>query len=210
MGDPSRVALSRDRIAATALAMTDEVGLDGLSMRKLGSALGVEAMSLYHYVKNKADLCDAMIDLVFHEVTLPDDIPDDDWETAFRQGLTTFNDVLVRHPAALNLVIDRSARSGRALKTLMWAYGRLAAVGLDPEDAHKAFQFAASFVIGHRVLTLGSSAGTSAQIDSGPDDVSLEQVAEFIAQRDAVSTQEEFKSGLDAVIAGLRAAYNLP
>ena len=40
-------------------------------MRKLGQALGVEAMSLYNHVASRGDLLDGMIDLVFSEIGLP-------------------------------------------------------------------------------------------------------------------------------------------
>jgi AcrR family transcriptional regulator len=52
-------------------------------MRKLGEAVGVEAMSLYHHVVNKDDLLDGMIDVVFGEIALPSDC--DDWKRAMRQ-----------------------------------------------------------------------------------------------------------------------------
>jgi AcrR family transcriptional regulator len=48
-------------------------------MRKLGQALGVEAMSLYYHVANKDALLDGMVDLVFAEIELPTGT---DWETA--------------------------------------------------------------------------------------------------------------------------------
>ena len=40
-------------------------------MRKLGDAVGVEAMSLYNHIASKEDLLDGMIDLVFSEIELP-------------------------------------------------------------------------------------------------------------------------------------------
>src|SRR5438105_13507366 len=52
--------LSRERICREALALVDEEGLEALSMRRLGARLGVEAMSLYNHVRNKADLLDAL------------------------------------------------------------------------------------------------------------------------------------------------------
>ena len=52
-------------------------------MRKLGEALGVEAMSLYNHVANKDDLLDGMIDVVFSEIDLP--AGGGDWKTAMRQ-----------------------------------------------------------------------------------------------------------------------------
>ena len=55
-----------------AVAFADQHGLESLSMRKLGEALGVEAMSLYNHVANKDALLDGMIDAVFAEIDVPD------------------------------------------------------------------------------------------------------------------------------------------
>ena len=54
-----------------AVAFADERGIASLSMRKLGEALGVEAMSLYNHVANKSELLDGMVDVVFGEIDLP-------------------------------------------------------------------------------------------------------------------------------------------
>ena len=66
-----------------AVALADENGIGSLSMRKLGEALGVEAMSLYNQVANRGDLLDGMIDLVFGEIGLPSGGAG--WKTAMRQ-----------------------------------------------------------------------------------------------------------------------------
>ena len=66
-----RTPLNRDRVLLAALALADASGIDSLSMRKLGEAVGVEAMSLYNHVPSKADLLDGLIDLVFSEIELP-------------------------------------------------------------------------------------------------------------------------------------------
>ena len=51
--------------------MADAGGIESVSMRKLGEAVGVEAMSLYNHVPGKAELLDGLIDLVFCEIELP-------------------------------------------------------------------------------------------------------------------------------------------
>ena len=66
-----RPRLSRDRVLAAAVTLADEGGIDSVTMRRLGDALGVEAMSLYNHVANKGDLLDGMIDVVFAEIDLP-------------------------------------------------------------------------------------------------------------------------------------------
>src|SRR5256885_469309 len=53
-------SLSRESVCREALALVDEEGLEALSMRRLGTRLHVEAMSLYKHVRDKADLLDAL------------------------------------------------------------------------------------------------------------------------------------------------------
>ena len=52
------MSLSRDQIIQTAIALADARGIEAVSMRSIADKLGVRAMSLYHYVKNKAELLD--------------------------------------------------------------------------------------------------------------------------------------------------------
>ena len=58
----ARVPLDRDRIVAAAIEFIETDGLAGLTMRRLGERLGVEAMSLYRYVPGKEDLLDAVVE----------------------------------------------------------------------------------------------------------------------------------------------------
>ena len=64
----SGAGLSRRRVVLEAIRLADQEGIEGLSMRRLAGALGAGAMSLYHYVKSRDELLDAMIDLVFEEI----------------------------------------------------------------------------------------------------------------------------------------------
>ena len=63
-GRGERVGLSRQQILDAALGLVDRDGLKGLTMRSLGQELGVEAMTLYHYVPNKDALLDGLVDLL--------------------------------------------------------------------------------------------------------------------------------------------------
>jgi len=63
--------LSRGRIIDAALAQVERHGLEALTMRKLGEALGVEAMSLYHFFPGKQHLVDALVDAAIASVEFP-------------------------------------------------------------------------------------------------------------------------------------------
>jgi AcrR family transcriptional regulator len=69
------VGLEREGVVRTALRLLDEVGLDGLTVRKLASELGVQAPALYWHFQNKQELLDEMATTVFadavHEFGLP-------------------------------------------------------------------------------------------------------------------------------------------
>ena len=72
-GQGERAGLSRGLVLDAAVALVDSDGLDRLSMRRLGAALGVEAMTLYHYVPNKAALLDGLVEWVLqHSATASD------------------------------------------------------------------------------------------------------------------------------------------
>src|SRR3954454_20092297 len=102
---PPRERLSRERVLTAAIALADASGLNALTMRKLGEALSVEAMSLYKYVANKSDLLDAMVDVVFSEIELP--TADGAWRSAMHQRANSVREVLGRHQWAIGLLESR-------------------------------------------------------------------------------------------------------
>jgi AcrR family transcriptional regulator len=98
--------LSKERVLRQALALADSEGIEALSMRRLGQGLNAGAMSLYHHVKNKEELLDGMVDLVFAEIELPESR--DDWQTAMRGRAVSAREVLARHPWAITLMASRT------------------------------------------------------------------------------------------------------
>ena len=54
------MALDRETVIRTALRVLDEVGLDGLTLRRIAAELNVQAPALYWHFKNKRDLLDDM------------------------------------------------------------------------------------------------------------------------------------------------------
>ena len=108
---PREVPLSKQRVVVEAIRLADREGVDGLSMRRLAGALGAGAMSLYHYVANKEELLDAMIDVVFEEIELPPE--ETDWQSAMRQRAVSARQVLARHPWAIGLMESRTIAGAR-------------------------------------------------------------------------------------------------
>lgn len=103
----SDTGLSKQRVVAEAVLLADREGVARLSMRRLAGLLDAGAMSLYHYVANKDELLDAMIDIVFEEIELPPE--ETDWQSAMRRRAVSARQVLARHPWAIGLLESRTS-----------------------------------------------------------------------------------------------------
>jgi AcrR family transcriptional regulator len=140
-----RVPLSRDRILGTAVELADEHGLEWLSMRKLGQALGVEAMALYYYVPSKEALVDGMIDLVFAEIEIP---VGGDWKAAMRGRAVSVREVLGRHRWANGLMESRSTPGPANLRHHDAVIGCLRRAGFPIVLVAHAYAVLDSFIYG--------------------------------------------------------------
>lgn len=102
---PSDV-LSREQIVQAALELLDADGVEGLSMRKLGTRLGSGATSLYWYVKNKDDLVNVAVDEAMGEIELPDPAQAG-WREAAMITARSMRAVLLRHPWLALTIVSR-------------------------------------------------------------------------------------------------------
>jgi len=109
-----RVPLSRDRVLRGALAVADSGGLGSLTIRSLAHELGVKPMSVYHYVANKDEIVDGIVDLVFSEIDLP--TTGGDWRTEIRRRATSARAVLRRHSWAIGLMESRTSPGPATLR----------------------------------------------------------------------------------------------
>jgi len=96
--------LSREKIAAAAIAIADEEGIASVSMRRIAQELGVGTMSLYYYVRTKGDLIAAMDDAIMAEVVAPS-LPTN-WRAALVAIATRTRDALMRHSWALHSMLS--------------------------------------------------------------------------------------------------------
>ena len=213
-----RLPLSRERVLDAAIRLADEGGIEALSMRKLARALGVEAMSLYNHIANKADLVDAIADLVVSEIELP--TGSEEWDVAVRTSAISAYETFMRHPWACSLVMSptktRAPRVPR-LGYIEWLLGRLREAGFSPELTYHAYHTLDSHILGFTLWHLGHSAG--AKDIAGEQDFAdfatsfIEELradgypylAEHAEQHLAgVEGEGEFEFGLDLILDGLK------
>jgi AcrR family transcriptional regulator len=208
----SRSPLSRERVVSAGVAFADENGIGSLSMRKLGEAVGVEAMSLYNYVANKDELLDGMVDLVFSEIDLPSGGAD--WKTAMRERAHSARQALGRHPWAIALMSTRTSPGPATLRHHDAVIGSLRTARFSIAMAAHAFSLLDSYIYGFALqeatLPLGDTEEETAKVartmmaqlpvDAYPHltEFSVEHVLQ-----PGYNFGEEFAFGLDLILDGL-------
>ena len=102
--------LNQQRVLTTALALVDREGLSALSMRRLGTELGVEAMALYRYASSKDSLLDGLVEALYLELEerlAADGDEDADWRAGLHRIARATYAVCLTHPQAVPLIATR-------------------------------------------------------------------------------------------------------
>jgi AcrR family transcriptional regulator len=208
----ARAPLTKDRVLQAAIELADRDGIDAVSMRKLGQELGVEAMALYRHVRDKDDILDGAVDRVVGEIGRPE--LDDDWKTAMRRLALAGRAVMLRHPWAPAVLVDRQNVGPATLGHIDQVLAILKRGGFPIELAHHALH-----VLGSRILGFTQDPFNDAA-DSRPDpETALVQARALAAAYPSVgelalaATHEgalggcdddfEFAFGLDLILEGL-------
>jgi AcrR family transcriptional regulator len=142
----SRVSLTRELVLRTALMIMDESGIETLSMRLLGTRLGVEAMSLYNHVADKNDIIDGVLDLVVAEIAIP--VAEDNWRSAMKERALSAWIAFKRHSWASALMDSRISSSPARLRYYDTIVGALNRAGFSLELAARAFSLLDCYVYG--------------------------------------------------------------
>jgi AcrR family transcriptional regulator len=108
--------LTREVVLRAALAIIDRDGAEGLTMRRLGHALGRDPMALYRYAANKNALLDGVVELVMGQAHL--DPTDPDWAGQLRTFARAFRGVAIEHPHVVPLLVTRPLATPLALRPL--------------------------------------------------------------------------------------------
>jgi len=203
-----RTALSRERIAAAAVALIDGEGLDALSMRRLGAELGVEAMSLYRHFPSKAALLEAVVARLLAELPVPAPTTAR-WQDAFRALARAYRVLLTRHPNAIPLLATLELSNPGSLAVAGAVMALFSAAGFDPRTSLYVLATGESFVIGFAYWEAGTAnlrEGRSAPppIPTGANSYLVEHWNELTEQ----DCDKAFEFGLDVLVAGLEKVRN--
>jgi AcrR family transcriptional regulator len=198
--------ISEQQIADEALALIEEQGLGGLTMRALGRRLGVEGMALYTYFRTKDELLDAAGTRILEELDGDFDrsLP---WQERVRRGALAWAAMQASHPRAFPLVYRGGVRTDAVPLLTEELLDALRSAGFDERGAALAYQ---SLVVLIDAALLGRGAATDADLHAGwrhgeqtLDPQTFPRFLEVAPHAATLSWQEILESGLDLLLRGL-------
>jgi AcrR family transcriptional regulator len=209
----ARLPLTRERILWAAIAVADASGIESLTMRKLGQALGVEAMSLYNHVANKNDMLSGMIDLVNDEIDLPAE--GGEWKQALRAIAISAYRAYRRHAWVCEIMLGPEYVSSARFRYMEALLGCMRKAGFSADLTHHGYHALDSHITGFTLWVATINLSTDDLAELGVKflkDFPRNQfpyVAEHIdlhieeAKTGHGSGVSEFEFGLDLILDGL-------
>jgi AcrR family transcriptional regulator len=179
-----RRPLGREQILREAVRLIDTEGRDRLTMRRLGSELGVEAMALYRYIPGREQLLDGVVEYVMNELyqkTMTEDLPGS-WQEYLQRMAHGVRGICTAHPRVFPLVATRPPAAPwlrPPLRSLRWVEGFLSSLHEFGFSEHKSvgiYRSFSTFLLGHLLLE-------SATVDLGAE-VELADDIEFFETND--------------------------
>ncbi len=204
---PRTARIDRKQIVAAAIRVADREGLAGLTMKRIGQEIGVEAMSLYRYVPNKDALLIAIAEELILGITVPEVVGVDDWETLTSKALGSVRDVARAHPNLFLLLLDRAPHSRTEARLIEGFVGMMRTIGLDGPTALSVFRALSDYAIGFALVELRGFALEPGRSTIHPDTLPTDEFPEIARLRTTLTDTNhdaEFAFGLDLLFTGIR------
>ncbi len=207
------MALDRAQVVTAAIELLDEVGLDGLTLRRLAQELGVQAPALYWHFKNKQELLDQMM-VTISATEAPVELPAQGqaWDEWLAQRARDIRRSRNSHRDGAMLAASTRPQPSQ-WQDIEAQISVLVDAGLQPADALLALLTIRDYVSG---FTLDEQADpmrgpTVSDLDPGELETALRAFADYPRLSEALRqvgvrrSDSAFESGLDVVLDGLRA-----
>jgi AcrR family transcriptional regulator len=169
--------ISRQQIAAAALAIADAEGFEAVSMRRIARALGTGTMSLYRYIATRDDLLALAGDALTAEALVEGPLA-----AGWREALTLIarqtRAAYLRHPWSVHFILSAAAISAtvtgpNGLRHVEQSLAALAGAPMDERAKLDVLFIVDDYVFGHLLRAgyarPGAQAGTAreAEPDAG-------------------------------------------
>lgn len=210
-----QAGLTRHTVIQTALRLLDEVGLDGLTVRRLAAELGVKSPALYWHFRNKQELLDQMAEAILLAGRVGGPGHGERWQDWLTRRAHDRRRVLLAHRDGARLVVNTPgwARSPAGTRTFEKGLTAMVDCGFTPVLALRTITAVWHYVNGF-VLQEQTQRQDSAQTPTDPlvalaghlDSGTSATFIEAIREGGNPLSDHAFEHGLRALIDGTTAA----
>ncbi|HUR08240.1 MAG TPA: TetR/AcrR family transcriptional regulator C-terminal domain-containing protein [Nonomuraea sp.] len=217
MDSDKRPRLSRETMIETALRLLDEVGLEGLTVRRLAAELGVQSPALYWHIRTKQQLLDGMADAIILGAGMGPPHDDESWQEWLGRRARAYRDSLLAHRDGARIVCTAAQLSPTTVRMFDQELTAMVDRGFTPAPALRTITSVTHYVNGF-VLQVQSErrepsappedllAALAGQLDGG---MSAPLIAALLEGGNPLG-EEAFEHGLRALIDGTAATLHLP
>ncbi len=208
--------MTRNEIVAAALALLDEAGLDGLTLRRLADRLGIRAPTLYWHVRDKRELLDLVASAIMDQALAGwrEPRPGQAWWDWLAGRARVMRSALLAHRDSA-MILAGNRPTGQALPGIERQLQALTGAGFSPPDAMLALQALNAYVIGEVLDTQGEAARRAlvptpapapSQADGAvPMGAAFPLISAAMAALEPFGASDQrFEHGLALIITGLR------
>ncbi|MET9291255.1 TetR/AcrR family transcriptional regulator C-terminal domain-containing protein [Streptomyces sp. NPDC003077] len=205
--------LDRKQVVETALRLLNDVGQEGLTLRRIATELNVQAPALYWHFKNKQELLDEMASEMYRRMTGPmlgEDFGAQGWRAQLAETARRLRAELLRYREGAKIFSGTRMSPEVSYEPLERMLGLLVSAGFTPRGAVRAWFTAYSFVVGF-VIEEQSVHPMPGERDPAYDLEERERrLADLPLSREAGPTMfddfdQGFEEGLRIVLAGIEA-----
>lgn len=196
-----------------AIALVERDGAAALTMRRLGTELGVEAMSLYHHVAGRDAVLAGMAERLMSRFPSPP--PRAGWQDAGEWFARQLRMVATASPQTFALTAMAPLRSAAALEPVEALLAALVRGGASPDGALVVYRALASYARGYALaevagFTVDASTTEGAEELRALDPGAFPVLGGHVDELGAVGADRAFDAGLRALIDGLTGLVDPP
>jgi AcrR family transcriptional regulator len=215
-----RQFVTRDQIVHEALGLLDEVGVDGLTTRRLAERLGIQSPSLYNHVRDKQELLTLVANAICQEVGPPPARAA--WNSQLWAIGNDYRRVLLRHRDAARILLATLPLGPNRLQLIERVLAVLRSAGFSPTRAADAANIFNVFVTGfvqdetralpRTDLAEGTLEELNQQVRQSFKSLPADRYPSLVALADELVESDmdrQFSFGLNALLSGLEACLSL-